>query len=129
MTDYAGLRGVVGSQGTVGGERGRRNRLLARGGLRWRRRVVEALGMRTIGYDEVPHGRGRQLGALAEPLQQCGGRVPVLFQDALHAGELVLVDAGRGLLEQGADATPGLIGYMLNSHTIAKASIMAYFGR
>ena len=32
-------------------------------------------------------------------------------------------------LEQNADATPGLIGYLLNSHTIAKASIMAYFGR
>jgi len=32
-------------------------------------------------------------------------------------------------IEQAADARPELIGYFINSHTIAKASIMAYFAR
>jgi len=32
-------------------------------------------------------------------------------------------------IEQGADARPELIGFFLNSHAIAKASIMAYYGR
>ena len=32
-------------------------------------------------------------------------------------------------IEQNSDARPELIGFFLNSHTIAKASIMAYFGR
>lgn len=32
-------------------------------------------------------------------------------------------------IKQDAGATPALIGYFLNSHAIAKASIMAYYGR
>jgi len=32
-------------------------------------------------------------------------------------------------IEQNADARPELIGFFINSHAIAKASIMAYFGR
>ncbi len=32
-------------------------------------------------------------------------------------------------IEQGPDARPELIGFFLNSHAIAKASIMAYYGR
>jgi len=32
-------------------------------------------------------------------------------------------------IDQPADARPELIGFFLNSHAIAKASIMAYFGR
>ena len=32
-------------------------------------------------------------------------------------------------IEQNADARPGLTGFFLNSHVIAKASIMAYYGR
>ena len=32
-------------------------------------------------------------------------------------------------MEQNADARPELIGFFLNSHVIAKASIMAYYGR
>ncbi len=32
-------------------------------------------------------------------------------------------------IEQGAAARPELIGFFLNSHAIAKASIMAYYGR
>jgi len=32
-------------------------------------------------------------------------------------------------IEQTADARPELIGFFLNSHVIAKASIMAYYGR
>ena len=32
-------------------------------------------------------------------------------------------------IDQSADARPELIGFFLNSHAIAKASIMAYFGR
>ena len=32
-------------------------------------------------------------------------------------------------IEQGADSRPELIGFFLNSHAIAKASIMAYYGR
>ena len=32
-------------------------------------------------------------------------------------------------LEQTSDARPELIGFFLNSHAIAKASIMAYYGR
>lgn len=32
-------------------------------------------------------------------------------------------------IEQNADARPELIGFFLNSHVIAKASIMAYYGR
>lgn len=32
-------------------------------------------------------------------------------------------------IEQTADARPELIGFFLNSHAIAKASIMAYYGR
>lgn len=32
-------------------------------------------------------------------------------------------------IKQGADARPELIGFFLNSHAIAKASIMAYYGR
>lgn len=32
-------------------------------------------------------------------------------------------------IDQTADARPELIGYFINSHTIAKASIMAYFAR
>jgi Raf kinase inhibitor-like YbhB/YbcL family protein len=32
-------------------------------------------------------------------------------------------------LDQAADARPELIGFFLNSHAIAKASIMAYYGR
>lgn len=28
-----------------------------------------------------------------------------------------------------ADAAPGLVGYMINAHTIAKASVIAYYGR
>ena len=32
-------------------------------------------------------------------------------------------------IEQNSDARPELIGFFLNSHAIAKASIMAYFGR
>jgi hypothetical protein len=32
-------------------------------------------------------------------------------------------------IEQNADALPELIGFILNSHSIAKASIMAYYGR
>lgn len=32
-------------------------------------------------------------------------------------------------IEQNADALPELIGFFLNSHVIAKASIMAYYGR
>ena len=32
-------------------------------------------------------------------------------------------------IEQDANATPNLIGYMLNAHVIAKASIMAYYAR
>lgn len=32
-------------------------------------------------------------------------------------------------IDQTADARPELIGFFLNSHAIAKASIMAYFGR
>ncbi|VAW54059.1 Phospholipid-binding protein [hydrothermal vent metagenome] len=32
-------------------------------------------------------------------------------------------------IEQNADARPELIGFFLNSHAIAKASIMAYYGR
>lgn len=32
-------------------------------------------------------------------------------------------------IEQSADAMPELIGFFLNSHVIAKASIMAYYGR
>ena len=32
-------------------------------------------------------------------------------------------------IEQDADARPELIGFFINSHAIAKASIMAYFGR
>ena len=32
-------------------------------------------------------------------------------------------------LEQNAEARPELIGFFLNSHAIAKASIMAYYGR
>ena len=32
-------------------------------------------------------------------------------------------------IEQTAEARPELIGYFVNSHTIAKASVMAYFGR
>jgi Raf kinase inhibitor-like YbhB/YbcL family protein len=31
--------------------------------------------------------------------------------------------------EQTADARPELIGFFLNNHAIAKASIMAYYGR
>ena len=33
------------------------------------------------------------------------------------------------IIEQNADARPELIGFFLNSHVIAKASIMAYYGR
>ena len=29
----------------------------------------------------------------------------------------------------GADASPSLVGYMINSHTIAKASVVTYYGR
>ena len=32
-------------------------------------------------------------------------------------------------IEQNADARPELVGFFLNSHAIAKASIMAYYGR
>ncbi len=32
-------------------------------------------------------------------------------------------------IEQSADARPELIGFFINSHAIARASIMAYFGR
>ncbi len=32
-------------------------------------------------------------------------------------------------IEQNADARPELVGFFINSHAIAKASIMAYFGR
>ena len=32
-------------------------------------------------------------------------------------------------IEQNADARPELIGFFLNSHAIAKASVMAYYGR
>jgi len=32
-------------------------------------------------------------------------------------------------IDQGSDARPELIGFFLNSHAIAKASIMAYYGR
>ncbi len=32
-------------------------------------------------------------------------------------------------IEQNAQARPELVGYFINSHAIAKASIMAYFGR
>ena len=32
-------------------------------------------------------------------------------------------------IEQNSDANPALIGYFLNSHAIAKASIMAYYAR
>ena len=32
-------------------------------------------------------------------------------------------------IEQGADARPELIGFFINSHAIAKASLMAYYGR
>ena len=32
-------------------------------------------------------------------------------------------------IEQNADARPELIGFFLNSHAIARASIMAYYGR
>ncbi len=32
-------------------------------------------------------------------------------------------------IEQTSDARPALIGYLLNSHTLAKASIMAYYAR
>jgi len=32
-------------------------------------------------------------------------------------------------IEQNADARPELIGFFLNSHVIAKASIMAYYSR
>ena len=32
-------------------------------------------------------------------------------------------------IEQGSDARPELIGFFLNGHAIAKASIMAYYGR
>ena len=32
-------------------------------------------------------------------------------------------------IEQNADARPELIGFFINSHTIVKASIMAYYGR
>ncbi len=31
-------------------------------------------------------------------------------------------------IEQNADARPELIGFLLNSHVIAKAGIMAYYG-
>jgi len=32
-------------------------------------------------------------------------------------------------IDQAADARPELIGFFLNSHAIARASIMAYYGR
>ena len=32
-------------------------------------------------------------------------------------------------IDQGSDARPELIGFFINSHAIAKASIMAYYGR
>ncbi|MBL4712218.1 MAG: YbhB/YbcL family Raf kinase inhibitor-like protein, partial [Gammaproteobacteria bacterium] len=32
-------------------------------------------------------------------------------------------------ITQGADARPELIGFFINSHAIARASIMAYYGR
>ncbi|MDT8282086.1 MAG: YbhB/YbcL family Raf kinase inhibitor-like protein [Gammaproteobacteria bacterium] len=49
--------------------------------------------------------------------------------DKPHRYIFTVIALDTDKIEQNAQARPELIGYFINSHALAKASIMAYFGR
>ncbi len=57
-----------------------------------------------------------------------GGACPPVGHGA-HQYVITVYALDRETLGVNADAAPALVGYMINAHTIAKASVIAYYGR
>lgn len=57
-----------------------------------------------------------------------GGACPPVG-DRPHRYIFTVYALGVERLELGADASPALVGYQLNQHALAKASLIAYYGR
>lgn len=57
-----------------------------------------------------------------------GGACPPVGHGA-HQYVITVYALDRETLGVNADAAPALVGYMINAHTIGKASVIAYYGR